>query len=109
MTMIPRFEEWCKRVCNLIFLPSLFIIVQRVLKQSLLDMELLHKQEELEQIELEQALAISLAIEEERLRLLELQVEADFENEYYFEQKGDESQAVMLTYAPHSTWHLFAL
>lgn len=61
---------------------------RRVLRQSLLDMELVHKQEELEQLELEQALAMSLALEEERLRLKEL--EADFEDEEFYDAKGDE-------------------
>lgn len=51
-------------------------------------MELVHKQEELEQLELEQALAMSLALEEERLRLKEL--EADFEDEEFYDAKGDE-------------------
>ena len=53
-------------------------------------MELIHKQEQLEQLELEQALAISLAIEEERLRLLKLDSDIDFENEEYYNLKGDE-------------------
>lgn len=72
------------------------LLSQRVLEQSLLDLELLHKREELEQLELEQALAISLAIEEERLRLLELEAENDFENEAFFERKGDENQMVFI-------------
>jgi len=55
-------------------------------------MELIHKQEELEQLELEQALAISLAIEEERLRR-QLEQEADFENEAYYDRKGDDTRA----------------
>lgn len=37
--------------------------------RSLQELEILHKQAELEQAYLEQALALSLAIEEERLRL----------------------------------------
>jgi flagellar biosynthesis GTPase FlhF len=44
--------------------------VQEILRQSLLEMELMHRREELEQAELEQAVAISLALEEERLRLM---------------------------------------
>ena len=47
--------------------------MQAILRNSLLEMELLHKQEEMEQLELEQALAMSLAVEEERLRQLRLE------------------------------------
>lgn len=41
-----------------------------MLHQSLMEMELMHRQEELEQQELERAMAMSLKVEEERLRLL---------------------------------------
>ena len=44
--------------------------IQDILKQSLAEMELLHRKQELEQAELEWAVAISLALEEERLRLM---------------------------------------
>lgn len=44
--------------------------VQDMLMQSLMSMEFIHRQEELEHAELERALMLSLAIEEERLRLL---------------------------------------
>jgi hypothetical protein len=37
-------------------------------RHSLLELDLIHKQEEMEQLELEQALALSLLAEEERLR-----------------------------------------
>eukprot|EP00607_Mallomonas_marina_P000607 CAMPEP_0182428836 /NCGR_PEP_ID=MMETSP1167-20130531/23985_1 /TAXON_ID=2988 /ORGANISM="Mallomonas Sp, Strain CCMP3275" /LENGTH=553 /DNA_ID=CAMNT_0024611981 /DNA_START=86 /DNA_END=1747 /DNA_ORIENTATION=- len=46
--------------------------MQYILRNSLLDMELLHKQEEMEQLELEQAIAVSLALEEERLRQMQM-------------------------------------
>ena len=68
-----------------------------MVEQSILEMELIHKQEELEQLELEQALAMSLAIEEERLRLAELEAEQNFENESYYERKGDENQMVEIS------------
>eukprot|EP01041_Mallomonas_annulata_P002039 gene2039-3963_t len=42
--------------------------MQAILRNSLLDIEVMHKHEELEQLELEQAIAMSLALEEERLR-----------------------------------------
>jgi len=42
--------------------------LKRQMDANLMEMELLHKQEEMEQLELEQALALSLAIEEEVLR-----------------------------------------
>jgi hypothetical protein len=43
--------------------------VQETLRRSLMEMEVLHRQEELEQAELEAAVAMSLALEEERARL----------------------------------------
>eukprot|EP00968_Pinguiococcus_pyrenoidosus_P027368 scaffold7375_cov268-Pinguiococcus_pyrenoidosus.AAC.18 len=43
---------------------------------SLLEMELMHRQEHMEQMELEKVLAISLALEEERLRLAREEAEA---------------------------------
>jgi hypothetical protein len=54
--------------------------------QSLMSMEFIHRQEELEHAELERALMLSLAIEEERLRLLiaDAKIEAamsDFDSE----------------------------
>lgn len=42
--------------------------VQDILQQSLLELEIMHRQAELEAAELEAALALSLAIEEDRLR-----------------------------------------
>jgi hypothetical protein len=44
--------------------------MQELLHNSLMEMELMHKQVELEQAELEKAVAISLFIEGERLRVL---------------------------------------
>jgi hypothetical protein len=41
-----------------------------MLMQSLMEMELVHRQEELEHLELERAMALSLAVEEERVRRL---------------------------------------
>lgn len=60
--------------------------VQDMLMQSLMSMEFIHRQEELEHAELERALMLSLAIEEERLRLLiaDAKIEAamsDFDSE----------------------------
>lgn len=43
--------------------------MQEILGRSLMEMEILNRQAELEQADLEQALALSLALEEERLRL----------------------------------------
>ena len=40
-----------------------------IVKASILEMELIHKQIEMEKIELEQALALSLLVEEERLEM----------------------------------------
>lgn len=42
----------------------------------LMEMELLHKKEEMEQMELERAIAMSLALEEERLRIARLEAKA---------------------------------
>lgn len=42
--------------------------VESIYRESLLELELIHKQEELEQLELEQAMAMSLLAEEERLK-----------------------------------------
>lgn len=44
--------------------------MHQILQSNLMEMELLNKQRELEQAELEQAMALSLLIEEEKLRLL---------------------------------------
>jgi hypothetical protein len=44
--------------------------MQDLLFQSLMEMEFIHRQEELEHAELERALNISLAMEEERLKLM---------------------------------------
>lgn len=50
--------------------------MQNILHQSLMEMELLHRQEELEQAELERAVALSLAIEAERLQILAAEAKA---------------------------------
>jgi hypothetical protein len=42
--------------------------IEALYRESLLELEMIHKQEEMEQLELEQALALSLLAEEERLR-----------------------------------------
>jgi hypothetical protein len=39
-------------------------------RDSLLELELMHRQEELEQLELEQALAMSLMAEEEKIKMI---------------------------------------
>jgi hypothetical protein len=41
-----------------------------MLLASLMEMEFMHRQEELEHLQLERALTLSVAVEEERLRLL---------------------------------------
>lgn len=41
-----------------------------IVRASILEMDLIHKQEEIERMELEQALALSLLVEEERLEIL---------------------------------------
>lgn len=49
--------------------------IQELLFQSLVEMELLHRQEELEHAELERALLMSLAVEEERLSTMAAELE----------------------------------
>jgi len=49
--------------------------VQKVLRSSLMDLQLISKQDEMEQLEMEHALAMSIALEEERLRLLTTELE----------------------------------
>lgn len=48
--------------------------VESIYRESLLELEMIHKQEELEQLELEQALAMSLMAEEERLKQARIEV-----------------------------------
>mmetsp|Transcript_27387 Transcript_27387/g.51188 ORF Transcript_27387/g.51188 Transcript_27387/m.51188 type:complete len:360 (+) Transcript_27387:110-1189(+) len=48
--------------------------VETIYRESLLELEMIHKQEELEQLELEQALAMSLMAEEERLKQARMEV-----------------------------------
>lgn len=52
-----------------------------IVSASLLEMELIHKQEELERLELEQALALSLLVEEERLEMVREEAKQDACNE----------------------------
>jgi hypothetical protein len=47
--------------------------LQEILRRSLLEMEVMHRQEELEQADLEAAVAMSLALEEDRMHLLKEQ------------------------------------
>lgn len=49
--------------------------MQKVLRNSLMEMQLISKQDEMEQLEMEHALAMSIALEEERLRLLSTEIE----------------------------------
>ena len=51
--------------------------MNEILQQSLLEMELLHRQHEVDQLELERALAMSLLLEEERLNLKKLETKID--------------------------------
>lgn len=53
-----------------------------MLMQSLMSMEFIHRQEELEHAELERALLLSLAIEEERLRQLLAGAKLEAANNY---------------------------
>ncbi len=50
--------------------------MQEMLRNSLLEMELLHRREEMEQAELEKAMAESLALEEERISMMQRDVGA---------------------------------
>ena len=51
-----------------------------------MEMEFLHRQEELEHLELERALTLSMAAEEERLRALTAEAkQADFDEEFNFD------------------------
>ena len=61
---------------------------QLALQNSLREMELRHKQEQVEQMELEQALALSLALEEERLRNILGQQEAERKLEQEIESEA---------------------
>lgn len=55
-------------------LPVCTCKVETIYRESLLELEMIHKQEELEQLELEQALSMSLLAEEERLKRARLEV-----------------------------------
>lgn len=62
------------------------IKIQDMLLASLMEMEFLHRQEELEHLELERALTLSMAAEEERLRALTAEAkQTDFEDEYNYD------------------------
>ena len=74
--------------------------IDDVLQQSLIEMELMHRQEQLEQAQLEQAVALSLAIEEERLRKLAkdaVRMSAEFDRSlkdtYSYNAKDDYSNS----------------
>lgn len=51
--------------------------LQEILRRSLMEMEVMHRQEELEQADLEAAVAMSLAVEEERVRQVKEQQQRD--------------------------------
>lgn len=55
--------------------------IEQLYRESLLELELIHKQEEMEQLELEQALALSLLAEEERLRRARVEAKNSDSNE----------------------------
>lgn len=55
--------------------------IEQLYRESLLELELIHKQEEMEQLELEQALALSLLAEEERLRRARVEAKSSSSNE----------------------------
>lgn len=69
--------------------------LQEILQSSLLEMELLHRREELEQADLEAALAMSLALEEERIRLLRVEAKKSqvVESEFPSEASGRVAEA----------------
>lgn len=62
--------------------------MQEILKNSLMEMELLHRREEMEQRELERAVAESLALEEERLEALQLETQRESKQSEDKEEKG---------------------
>lgn len=65
-----------------------------ILRSSLLEMELIHKQQLIEQMELEQALALSLLAEEERLEMLRLEAKHESssdEKDYSYRQDYKDS------------------
>lgn len=56
--------------------------LEQILKDSLLEMEMLHRRQELEQAELAQALSVSFALEQERLRLMFEELQAITDREF---------------------------
>jgi hypothetical protein len=62
--------------------------MQEILKNSLMEMELLHRREEMEQRELERAVAESLALEEERLEALQLEAQTESKQTEEKDEKG---------------------
>jgi hypothetical protein len=54
--------------------------MEEILKNSLMEMELMHRREEMEQRELERAVAESLALEEERLETLQMEAQSRTED-----------------------------
>lgn len=68
--------------------------VETIYRESLLELEMIHKQEELEQLELEQALSMSLAAEQERLRRARIDVKNTPDDEEAEEQgQGHQSES----------------
>lgn len=69
--------------------------VEAMYRESLLELEMLHKQEELEQLDMEQALALSLMAEEERLRQARIEVKSspDDEDEDYESSRREKSES----------------
>ena len=70
--------------------------IQDMLLQSLMEMEFMHRAQELEHLELERALTLSMTVEEERLRLLMADAKmAEFELESALESATASTAAMM--------------
>lgn len=67
-----------------------------MLLASLMEMEFMHRQEELEHLELERALTLSMAAEEERLRAMisdaKVSDSEDYESNYEYSSTGGGSR-----------------
>lgn len=74
--------------------------MESIYRESLLELELIHKQEELEQLNLEQALAMSLIAEEERIKQARLEFknapDDDEEEEEEHQQQAEAKQSSSL-------------
>ena len=69
-----------------------------MLLQSLMEMEFMHRAQELEHLELERALNLSMTVEEERLRLLMADAKmAEFELESALESAAASTSAMRRT------------